>query len=80
MEGWAESVQTLAGMSRKHLQSVYSGLQKSLQQEWAFVQRVTPGIGDAFGSVEEDINTAFIPELFHGVRDGAPGMETPACQ
>ena len=39
------------------------------------MQRVTPGIGDAFGSVEEEINTAFIPELFHDVGDGAPGTE-----
>ena len=72
MEGWAESVRTLAGVARKHPQSAYKGLQKSLQQEWAFVQRVTPGIGDAFGPVEE-ITTAFLPELFEGVGDCSPG-------
>ena len=44
LEGWAESVRTLSRVARKHLQSAYAGLQKSLQQEWAFVQRVTPGI------------------------------------
>ena len=37
------------------------------------MQRVTPGIGDAFGLVEEEIKTAFIPELFRRVGDGAPG-------
>ena len=37
------------------------------------MQRVTPGIRDAFGPVEEEIKTAFIPKLFHGVGDGAPG-------
>ena len=37
------------------------------------MQRVTPGIGDAFGPVEEEVKTAFIPELFHSVGDGAPG-------
>ena len=37
------------------------------------MQRVTPGIGNDFGPVEEDIKTAFIPELFHCVVDGAPG-------
>ena len=31
--GWAESVETIAGVSRKHLQSEYTGLQKSLHQE-----------------------------------------------
>ena len=37
------------------------------------MQRVTPGIGDAFGPVEEEIETSFLPELFKGVEDGAPG-------
>ena len=73
MERWAESVCTLAGVARKHLQSAYAGLQKSLQQEWTFVQRLTPGIGDVFGPVEEDIEKAFFPALFEGVGDGAPG-------
>ena len=39
------------------------------------MQRVTPGIGDAFGPAEEEIKTAFLPELFRGVVDGAPGRE-----
>ena len=42
VEGWAESMKTLEGVARKHLQSAYAGLQKSIQQEWEFVQRVTP--------------------------------------
>ena len=45
---WEDSVETLAGASRKHLQSAYEGLQKSLKKEWAFLQQVTLGIGDAF--------------------------------
>ena len=49
--GWTELVETLVGVSRKHPQSAYSGLHKSLQREWAFVQQVTPGIGNAFGPV-----------------------------
>ena len=73
MGGWDESVRTLARVARKHPQSAYAGLQKSLQQEWEFVQRVTLGIGNAFGPVEEEIKKAFIPELFHGVGYGAPG-------
>ena len=31
VEGWVESVRTLSGVSRKHPQSVYAGMQKSLQ-------------------------------------------------
>ena len=65
----------MARVARKHPQSAYAGLQKSLQQEWEFVQQVTPGIGDAFGTVEEEIAMVFLPELFKGVGDGAPGRE-----
>ena len=36
------------------------------------MQRVTPGIGDVFRPVEEEIKTAFIPELFQCVGYGAP--------
>ena len=68
-------MKTLAGVARKHPQSAYAGLQKSLQQEWSFVQRVTPGIGNAFGPVEEEIAKAFLPALFEGAGDGAPGRE-----
>ena len=31
--GWADSVETLAGVSCKHPKSAYAGLQKSLEQE-----------------------------------------------
>ena len=57
-------VKTLSGVARKHPQSAYSGLQKSLKQEWAFVQRVTPNIGDDFCPVEEALRETFIPDLF----------------
>ena len=64
VERWAESVRTLAGVARKHPQSAYAGLQKSFQQEWAFVQQVAPGIGEEFGPVEEEIAKAFLTALF----------------
>ena len=75
VDGWAESVRTLAGVAGTHLQSAYTGLHKSLQKEWAFLQLVTLGIGDAFGPVEEEVKTAFITELFHSVGNGTPGRE-----
>ena len=39
------------------------------------MQQVTPGIGDEFGPVEEEITKAFLLALFEGVGDGAPGRE-----
>ena len=75
MEGWADSVRTLARVVRKHPQSAYAGLQNSIQQEWAFVQQVTPGISNAFGTIEEEIAKAFLPALFEGAGGGAPARE-----
>ena len=65
-----ESVNILAGVSQKHSQSAYAGLQKSLQQEWEFVQQVTPRVGDSFGPVETALKETFVLALFEGLREG----------
>ena len=65
-------VAILAGVALKHPQSAYVGLQKSLQQEWAFVQRVTPGVGAAFGPFEEALREVLVPDLFQGLTEGLP--------
>ena len=70
VQGWKESVAILAGVFLKHLQSAYAGLKKSLQQEWYFVKRVTPGVGAAFGPVEEALQEVFVPALFRGLTEG----------
>ena len=57
---------TLTGVPRPHPQTSYSGLQKSLQQEWAFVQRVTPDIGMALQVAEDMLRDIFLPALFQG--------------
>ena len=62
----------LVGVARKHPQSAYAGLQKSLQQEWAFVQRVTPVVGDSIGPVETALKETFFPELFEVMHEGVP--------
>ena len=62
----------LAGFSHNHPQSAYVGLQESLQQEWAFVQRVTKGVGDSFGPVEDAQKETFVPALCQGLREGVP--------
>ena len=60
-------MEILTEVSRKHPQSAYAGLQKSLQQEWAFVQQVTPGVGDYFVPVETTLKETFVPALFEGL-------------
>ena len=46
---------TLAGVACWHLHTAYAGLQKSLYQEWDFMQYVTPGIGMVFQPVEDEL-------------------------
>ena len=65
-------METLAEVSHKHPQSAYEGLQNSLQHEWEFVQRFTPGIGNAFGPVEKALRETLVPALFEGLGDGVP--------
>ena len=52
VEGWTHLSEVLAGVVRRYPQSDYAGLQNSLQQEWDFVQLVTPYIGELFYPVE----------------------------
>jgi hypothetical protein len=63
-EAWSEAVNDLASVAPNFPQAAYSSLQKSLQQEWQFVQRVTEGIGPEFQTVELTLSTTFLPTLF----------------
>ena len=62
-------------MARQHPQTAYAGLQKSLQQEWAFVQSVTPVKRMAFQPVEDELQEIFLPSLFWGATSQIPGRE-----
>jgi hypothetical protein len=48
----------------RHPQAAHAGLQKSLQQEWQFLQRVTNGLSDELEVVEEALAKKFLPSLF----------------
>ena len=73
MEGWRDSVATLAGVACWQPQTAYAGLQKSLQQEWDFVQSVTLDIGMSFQAVEDSLWDIFLPSLFQGDTSQIPG-------
>ena len=72
-EGWGDSVATLAGVARWHPQTAYTGLQKFLHQEWAFVQRVTPDIGMEFQVAEDALRGIFLLHFFQGATKHIPG-------
>ena len=45
---WKELARVLFGVVHIHLHIAYPGMQNSIQQEWDFIQHVTPGIGEDF--------------------------------
>ena len=57
----------MAGGTCKKPQYAYAGLQKYLQQEWAFLQHATKGLGEYFKLVKKAYQESFLPDLFHGV-------------
>jgi len=57
-------IRELASAAKNYSQTAYAGLQKSLQHEWTFLQRVTPDIGEHFQSVEDAISNDFLPAIF----------------
>jgi len=72
-KNWSQAVADLASVAKAYPQTTYAGLQKSLQQEWQFVQRVVENIGDNFTNVAEAISQLFLPALFNDeLEDGDP--------
>jgi hypothetical protein len=62
-------VTDLTSVTQFFPQATYSGLQKALQQEWQFVQRVTKGCGPEFASIEQTLAKTFLPTLFGDEHD-----------
>ncbi len=63
-QDWADGALELSKIVGRHPQAAYAGLQKSLQQEWQFLQRVTSGLSDEFAVVEKALAEKFLPSLF----------------
>ena len=61
---WESGVQELAYVASSYPQTAYAGLQKSLQQEWQYIQRVSEDIAEYFAPIEESICKTFLPALF----------------
>jgi hypothetical protein len=61
---WSDAIGKLAYVAENHPQAAYAGLQKSLQAEWQFLQRVTEGIDVEFSNIKHELRTKFLPALF----------------
>ena len=62
-EQWESYVRMLTLVASDHPQEAYIALTKSLQNEWLYLQRVTPNCGHLFQSVEDSLSSVFIPAL-----------------
>ena len=51
VEGWKTLVAIMNGVNSKHPLTAYAVLQKFFQQEWDFLQCVTPDIGTEFHTI-----------------------------
>ena len=72
MEGLRASVAIMDGVAGNHPHTAYMDLQKSLHQEWDFVQHVTLEIEMAFQPIEDALRNAFLPDLFKGSTSQIP--------
>ena len=63
------------GVAVWHPQTAYVELQNSLQKEWDFLQRVTPGIWTAFYTMEDDLCDELLLALFKGGTSQIPRRE-----
>ena len=64
VDDWAFGVRRLAMVARRFPQTAFAGLTMSLQSEWQYLQRVVPGLADAFEPVETALREEFLPALF----------------
>jgi len=51
-------------VARRYPQTAYAGLARSPQTEWTYLQRVVPGVDEAFQPIETALREAFLPALF----------------
>ncbi len=64
IQKWVKNIQTLAKIAKKFPQTAYAGMTKSLQNEWAYLQRVCGNAGELFQPIEDAIAQDFLPALF----------------
>jgi hypothetical protein len=74
-----EAVADLASAAPNFPQAACSGLQKSLQQEWHFVQRFAKNIGPEFEAVEVALSRTFLPTLFRNDHDDDDPRRNISC-
>ena len=63
-EAWTEVVDALSKFAVRYPQAAYAAMQKCLQQQWQFVQRVIEDTDESFAPLETALAERFLPALF----------------
>ena len=63
---WVRCVEKLAKAAESQPQAAQAALTKSLQFEWAYLQRVIPNCAEAFAPLRDTINKTFWPTVLGG--------------
>ena len=63
---WSKQVETLSQIAESQPQAAFAAFTKSLQFQWNFVQRVTPGCESLYGDLEDVILNKFLPVIMMG--------------
>jgi hypothetical protein len=63
IEIWVEAIKTMGEIARRFPQTAYAGMTFSLQQEWQYLHRGTPGVAKYFAPLEKAISESFLPAL-----------------
>ena len=90
---WVDAVGVLSRIAGKYPQSAYPGFATSLQAEWQYLCRCTPGAGPHLAPLDDTIRAKLIPALlqqppgwasdglrtllFHGVKFGGMNIQNP---
>lgn len=61
---WLACLEDLEPLFQHHPQTAFTALQKSLQHEWQFIQRVNPCPPASFQKLEDSISQSLLPALF----------------
>jgi hypothetical protein len=63
---WSHYVKILADTAKETPHQVFSAFTKSLQFEWAYLQRVIPNCADKFVPLEQSIKNILLPAILGG--------------
>ena len=64
LNAWTKAISKLSFAAQDFPQAAFTSFTKSLQNEWAFLQRILQGTENFFSMLKTSITSEFLPSLF----------------